>query len=164
MRSQTPYPAHVNLDFLETIKNFGETGVLNDYSENHFLIRIINNDISYFKDLFQRRNIRDIDPGIFSWNFILNLDGKIKNFINRFGNVEIEHFFKNQFAAGKSSYNENQFFEALSEFHVLSFSPISVRQCYERPYMSHGWEKARLLNPGGPIAQSKRNRCSIPPV
>lgn len=78
MRSQTPYPTHINLDFLETIKNFWETGVLDDYSENHFLIRAINNDISYFKDLFQRRNIRNIDTGIFSWNFIVNLNGKSK--------------------------------------------------------------------------------------
>ena len=29
-------PTHVNFDFLETIRNFWETGVLDDYSENHF--------------------------------------------------------------------------------------------------------------------------------
>lgn len=137
MRSQTPYPPHVNLDFLETIKNFWETGVLDDYSENHFLIRAINNDISYFKDLFLRRHIGDIDPDIFPWHFIVNLDGKIKNFTNRFGSNEIENFFKNQFAAGKSSYNENQFFEALSEFHVLSFfanfGPAMLREAIYEP-------------------------------
>lgn len=121
MRSQTPYPTHIDLDFLETIRVFWETGVLDDYSESHFLIRAIHNDVSYFKDLFLRRHIKDIDPSTFPWHFIVNLDGKIKNFMERFGNNKIEDFFKNQFAAGKNNYNENQFFEALSEFHVLSF-------------------------------------------
>lgn len=139
MRSQTPYPTNVNFDFLETIRNFWETGVLDAYSENHFLICAINNDISYFKDLFLRRHIRDIDPDIFPWHFIVNLDGKIKNLINRFGSDEIKNFFKNQFAAGKSSYNENQFSKHCQSFMYCPFSPISVRQCYKRPYMSLGW-------------------------
>lgn len=121
MRSHTPYPAHVDLDFLEIIRNFWETGVLDDYSEDHFLIRAINNDVSYFRHFFLRKHITDIDPSTFPWHFIVNLDGKIKNFMNCFGSVKIENFFKNQFAAGKSNYDENQFFEALSEFHVLSF-------------------------------------------
>lgn len=108
-----------------------------DYSENHFLIRAINNDISYFKNLFLRRHIKGLDPSIFPWHFIVNLDGKIKNFINCFGSDEIENFYRNQFTAGKSNYNENQFFEALSELHVLSFfanfGPAMLREAIYEP-------------------------------
>ena len=118
------------------------------------MIRAINNDISYFKDLLLRRHIRDLDPGIFPWHFIVNLDGKIKNFINRFDSDEIKNFFKNQFAAGKSSYNENQFLEELSEFHVLSFfvnfGPAMLQEAIYEPRLGEG--KA---------AQSGRPHCSI---
>ena len=121
MRSSTSYPTHFDLEFLKTIRGFWKQGVLDDYSDNHFLIRAIHNDVSYFKDLFLRRNITTIDPNIFPWHFVVNIDFKIRNFIDRFGSSEIENFFRNQFAAGKKHYNENQFFEALSEFYILSF-------------------------------------------
>ena len=49
MRSQTAYPATVDLEIFETIKNFWEKGIFDDYSEQHFIIRAINNDVSYHK-------------------------------------------------------------------------------------------------------------------
>lgn len=140
MRSNTPYPTHFDLDFLETIRGFWEKGIFDDYAENHFLIRAIHNDVSYFKDLFLKWHITDIDPNAFPWHFIVNIDGKIRNFTNRFGSDEIENFFKNQFAAGKGKYNENQFFEALSEFHVLSFfanfGPAMLREAIYEPRLA----------------------------
>lgn len=45
MRSQTAYLTTVDLEIFETIKIFGEKGIFDDYSEQHFIIRAINNDV-----------------------------------------------------------------------------------------------------------------------
>lgn len=151
MRSSTSYPTHFDLEFLETIRNFWQQGVLDDYSDDHFLIRAIYNDVAYFKDLFQRRNITTIDPNIFPWHFVVNIDFKIRNFIDRFGSSEIENFYRNQFAAGKKHYNENQFFEALSEFYILSFfanfGPGPLNESIYEPRLvdSHKNPEARFI-------------------
>ncbi len=121
MRSQTVYPVTVNSKIFETIKIFWKKGIFDDYSEKHFIIHAINNDVTYFKELFLRKNIKDINPNSFPWNFIANLNVKTVNLMHCFGNDVIEEFFKNQFAAGKSNYSENQFFEALSEFYLLAY-------------------------------------------
>lgn len=137
MRSQTAYPATVDLEIFKTIKFFGEKGIFDDYSERHFIIRAINNDVSYFKELFLRKNIKDINPTSFPWNFIANLNVKTINLMHCFGNDVIENFFRNQFAAGKNNYNENQFFEALSEFYLLAyfanFGPAKLTEAIYEP-------------------------------
>ncbi len=93
MRSQTSYPATVGLEIFETIKVFWEKGIFDDYSEKHFIIRAINNDVSYFKELFLRKNIKEINPTSFPWNFIANLNVKTVNLMQCFGNDVIENFF-----------------------------------------------------------------------
>ena len=137
MRSQTSYPATVGLEIFETIKVFWEKGIFDDYSEKHFIIRAINNDASYFKELFLRKNIKEINPTSFPWNFIANLNVKTVNLMQCFGNDVIENFFRNQFAAGKNNYNENQFFEALSEFYLLTyfanFGPAKLTEAIYEP-------------------------------
>ena len=137
MRSQTAYPATVDLEIFETIKFFWEKGIFDDYSEQHFIIRAINNDVSYFKELFLRKNIKEINPASFPWNFIANLNVKVINLMHCFGNDVIENFFRNQFAAGKNNYNENQFFEALSEFYLLAyfanFGPAKLTEAIYEP-------------------------------
>ena len=62
MRSQTVYPVTVNSKIFETIKIFWKKGIFDDYSEKHFIIHAINNDVTYFKELFLRKNIKDINP------------------------------------------------------------------------------------------------------
>ena len=168
MRSSTSYPTHFNLEFLETIRNFWQQGVLDDYSDDHFLIRAINNDVAYFKDLFQRRNITTIDPNIFPWHFVVNIDFKIRNFMDRFGSNEIENFFRNQFAAGKKNYNENQFFEALSEFYILSFfanfAPGPLNESIYEPRLvdSHKYPEARLIYGDDPILDIEIKTANFP--
>ena len=138
MRSQTKYPENNDLEIFQTLKEFWESGVLDDYSEQHFLIRAINNDVSYFKELFLRRNINSISPESFPWTFVVNLSAKINNLMHHFGNDKIQKFFKNQFAAGKNNYNENQFFEALSEFYVLAyFANFGSAELLEPTYEPH---------------------------
>ena len=121
MRSQTQYPENNDLGIFKTLKEFWEIGIFDDYSEQHFLMRAIKNDVSYFKELFLRRNINGIAPESFPLTFVINLSAKINNLMHHFGNDKIQEFFKNQFAAGKNNYNENKFFEALSEFYVLAY-------------------------------------------
>lgn len=96
MRSQTSYPATVGLEIFETIKVFWEKGIFDDYSEKHFIIRAINNDVSYFKELFLRKNIKEINPTSFPWNFIANLNVKTVNLMQCFGNDVIENCLNQQ--------------------------------------------------------------------
>lgn len=137
MRSQTAYPATVDLEIFQTIKNFWVKGIFDDYSEQHFIIHAINNDASYFKKFFLRKNIKGINSTSFPWTFVANLNVKTINLMNCFGNDAIENFFRNQFAAGKNNYNENQFFEALSEFYILAyfanFGPAKLMKAIYEP-------------------------------
>ena len=57
MRSQTQYPQKNDLEIIKTLKEFWEIGILDDYSEQHFLIRAIENDVSYFKKIFLRSGV-----------------------------------------------------------------------------------------------------------
>jgi len=116
LRSQTSYPATVGLEIFETIKVFREKGIFDDYSEKHFIIRAINNDVSYFKELFLRKNIKEINPTSFPWNFIANLNVKTVNLMQCFGNDVIENFFRNQFAAGKTIIMKTNFLRLYQNF------------------------------------------------
>lgn len=139
MRSNTTYPLDGNLELFQTTKEFWEKGLLDDYSEEHFLIRALNNDTAYFRNLFLRMHIHNIDYRSFPWNFIANLNVKAKNLIHVFGARAIEEFFQNQFAAGKKHYQENQFFEALSEFYLLAyfanFGPAKITGARYEPHL-----------------------------
>ena len=139
VRSTTTYPFNEDIELFQTTKEFWKKGILDDYSEDHFLIRALNNDTEYFRKLFLRMHIQNIDYCSFPWTFIANLNVKAKNLIDIFGAPVIEDFFQNQLAAGKRHYQENQFFEALSEFYLLSYfanyGPAKVAEAHYEPHL-----------------------------
>ena len=132
-RSEVPYPNtdDINIKFCSFFISSWEKGWFDSYSEDHFLIRAIENRLEEFigeKQLIEN-NINQynivkngsIDYSKFAYNFCINLSTKIDALKKYFGEEQIKNFVINQLSAGKEHYNEDCFFEALSEISILSF-------------------------------------------
>lgn len=106
-------------------------GWLDDFSDDHFLIKAIENRLTDFvgKDQLIENNsnqyniVQDgkVNRNLFCSVFCFNLSIKLDVLSKRFNEKEIEHFVKHQLSAGKEKYNEDVFFEALSEISILCF-------------------------------------------
>ena len=103
------------------IKEYWENGIFDEYSEEHFLIKAINNDVDFFRDFFLKKGFNMQYLSNFNVNFVINLNSKISCLRKYFGKKKIDSFIKHQFAAGKENYKEEAFFQALSEIHILFF-------------------------------------------
>ncbi len=130
-RSSIEFP--FTLDITGYLEKAWKEGWLDEFSEDHFLIKALNNkltNIDWASQLINNNTTSfntpithngDVDFNTFSKNFILNLSAKLKNMSNVLGEAEIKNFIINQLSAGKSSYNQDSFFQALSEIEILSF-------------------------------------------
>ena len=125
LRSKQPFPLDKCL--CGCLKDLWENKIFDEYSENHFLIKAINGDDEYFKNVFVRRNLSSQYRKGFGFNFAINLNYRINFLCNHFGKEKIYKFLKDQFAAGKGNYSEDKFFEALAEIHILTFFLAFVR-------------------------------------
>lgn len=134
-RSQTKYPL-CGLDLFGGLQKAWEEGWLDEFSENHFLIKAIEGRLNCFQGQkqFVANNGGSFSqsPSDFAVNFCINFSCKITKMIRVFGEEEIKRFITNQLSAGKQKYEEGQFFRALSEVSVLTFWCMrSVRGEYE---------------------------------
>lgn len=116
-------------DYLHTLWN---NGLFDEYSDDHFLIKALNGRLDSFNwsEQFINNNLsiypvinkdRTINYDLFCSNFCINLSFKLKFLSNVFGADKIEKFIVDQLSAGKDRYDENVFFQALSEIEILSF-------------------------------------------
>ena len=123
----------LNFDSLTSfLENAWNSGWLDEYSEDHFLIKAIYCDLSSFigEEQFVNNNHNisgvlnangNIDYNAFCSNFCINFSLKVGELAKIFGKKYIERYIKDKLSAGKKNYDENIFFEALSEFSILSF-------------------------------------------
>lgn len=131
MRRDTPFPRKSNLmtTFLE--KAWSD-GWLDAFSDEHFLIRALENRLQDFvgKSQLTQNNLAmycpvkpngDFDLASFCNNFCINLSMKLTGMSNAFGEDAIKRFITDQLSAGKQHYNEDTFLQALSEISILSF-------------------------------------------
>lgn len=131
-RSEQKFPS-VEHDLTGFLKKIWEEGWLDEYSEEHFLIKAINNNLSDIKWASQFINNNSnsfytaiksdgkIDFEQFTSIFLTNFSFRLHAMYLRFGEHHIKKFIKEQLSAGKEKYNEDQFFQAMSEIEVLSF-------------------------------------------
>ncbi len=131
-RSENVFPMG-DLDLIGYIKNAWIKGWFDEYSDEHFLIRAIKNqitDIEWKTQLmFNNSNSintplnqnGEIDFNIFSLNFIVNLSSRLFGISKTFGENKIKRFIEDQLSAGKDKYDRDKFFQALSEIEILSF-------------------------------------------
>lgn len=123
-RSEKPYPL-AELDLPGELKKAWENGWLDGFSEDHFLIKAIENRLDIYPSLFQESysvyRLYPISKNNFCWNFCINFSSRIGRMNKLFGEKAIQHFFVDQLSAGKDHYSEDQFFRALSEISVLCY-------------------------------------------
>lgn len=104
--------------YLESLR---EKGLMDDYSDNHFLIQAFNGKCDFFEKYPHLENSTLWGGAHRSSTFLANFSTKLERLSKRFSPKDIEGFVKNQLAAGKNNYSESQFFRALSEVNVLNY-------------------------------------------
>ena len=135
-----------DMEFLGFICEAWNEGWFDEYSEDHFLIKILENRLDSFVGMTQLVNNNlnmwnfvddngNVNTKAFSNNFAINFSLKMSNLSRVFGKKCIEGFVKNQLSAGKHNYTEDTFFEALSEISILCFysSLCNWDNCYYEP-------------------------------
>lgn len=118
-------------------------GWLDSYERKHFLIRCILGDNNYIRQFFcnQKYTYEGRLP-IQAETFVMNLSTKLGRLIDFFGEEHIKNFIINQMSAGKKHYNQNKFFQALSEVEILiyfiSFGPTYTKKGQYEPPVNQG--------------------------
>lgn len=154
-RSSLQFPVVDSEGFLSSLEFMWKEGWFDEFSSNHFLIQVLENRLSNLPWLTQllSNNSRSIYSPInpngtinyknFTTNFLYNFAQRMQSMLNAFGKEEMEKFVIDQLSAGKDKYDENQFFEALSEIEILSF------------FSSRGkWDNIVYEPPTGPNASN----------
>ena len=131
-KSEKVFPME-DVDLIGYIKNAWTKGWFDEYSNEHFLIRTIENQVtdiewktqlicnnsnSIHTPLYQNGGI---NFNAFSSNFIVNLSSQLFQISKTFGEGKIKRFIEEQLSAGKDQYDRDKFFQALSEIEILSF-------------------------------------------
>ena len=138
MRKDTPFPIYERekIELCKFLYNAWMNGWLDEYSNDHFLIKAIEGRLTTFigKEQLTENNItfqsitregKYIDSTgeefDFNFSFCINFSNRMQYLANSFGKENIKRFIVNQMSAGKQNYKEDTFFEALSEVSILSF-------------------------------------------
>ena len=137
-RSDSIFPIETNDLFMNSLRKLWEDGCFDEYSDDHVLIRALNNDINAFGNIIKRLKHCSWDypsDKIDSFTFLINFSNRLDSLIALFGYKQIADFVKSQLSAGKKRYDENTFLEAYTEILVLyyigTFGPICVSAQYE---------------------------------
>lgn len=113
------------IDLPGMLKRAWEKGWLDEYDENHFLIKAIYGKLDRYRGYQQyianNLHMWNTTEENFQINFCMNLSSKLAGLSALFGEEEIQRFIEDQLSAGKAAYDEEQFFRALSEVSVLTF-------------------------------------------
>ena len=157
-RSDLPFPQKPD-ELLLPLKKIWEEGWLDDFSNEHPLIKAIENRLTDFvaSKQLKSNNISfpsfgSEDISMFSLNYCCNLSNRIQFLLKTFGEPNIRRFFTDQVSAGKNNYDEFQFFRALSEISILSFlCTISQTGLYEPKINGRKNPEARLFLPNNVI-------------
>lgn len=132
MYSDKPFPLD-RIILTRYLERIWKSGWLDDFSEKHFLIRAIYNEISDIEwrtQLLSNNTLSryspinpegEIDYNQFTVHWILNFSVRLEAMDNYFGEKNIRRFIEDQLSAGKKNYDCDQFFQALSEIEILSF-------------------------------------------
>ena len=154
-----PFTKNIPEVLCPTLKRFWERGVFDEYSEQHFFICAMNGNVTQSARVSLQRNMARLRESCFgkfelhdfTTTFIINFASKFEALCNYFGEVEMEKFMKNQFSAGKKHYDDNLFWQALSEIHMLCYfnglGPAFVREAKYEPHLGKGKSnpEARLI-------------------
>lgn len=125
-RSESEFPLNRDIILFDFLYNIWKDGWLDDYSDEHFLIRAIENRLTDFigkqqVNLDNTPMYPEINEDNFILSFLMNFSKKMGGLCYAFGEGQIRKFVTNQLSAGKHNYSEEQFFRAMSEISVICF-------------------------------------------
>lgn len=148
-RFETKYP-NEELDLAGALKKAWTAGWLDEFSDDHFLIKAIEERLSEYPQLYclpaAMTTMYPITKDNFQQTFCMNFSAKITGLINLFGEEVIKDFFEAQLSAGKQKYDEDQFFRALSEVSILSYFVRNAHSgVYEQKTNGDKNPEARML-------------------
>lgn len=110
----------VFLDFLIELKS---KGYLDDFSDEHLLIRALNGKFDFIdnkKELY-KDNFFSYESCHKSTTFLSNFALPLKFFASHLKEADFEKFVRDQLSAGKENYDEDQFLRAVSEINVINY-------------------------------------------
>lgn len=119
-----------------------DEGLMDEYSSDHFIIKALKGEMDYINkhpNLFinDYLSLKEYD---LASTFIFNFSKALWLFAQYFPKCEIENFVKNQLAAGKENYSEEQFFRAVSEIHVINYILLqtkeNIKKCTYEPRLN----------------------------
>lgn len=114
-RHDEPFP--FDCCFCGQLSDIWTRGLLDEYSDSHFLIRALYQDNDYCNRILSTNGYnREENIAI---NFTLNMNSRLGRLYQLFDVNSIDEFIKGQLAAGKQNYDEKAFFQALSEIHAI---------------------------------------------
>jgi len=121
---------------IEYILTLKKNGLMDEYSDNHILIKAMRGEFDYFDKYphlgqvgISNKSERDL-----ATTFLMNFSPKLQYISRIFNDADFNEFIKNQLSAGKDNYSEEQFFRAASEINVLKFlGPVFTRAQYSFP-------------------------------
>lgn len=147
-RSESKFPLKNDFILFDFLYNIWTDGWLDDYSDEHFLIRAIENRLSDFigKQQVYLDNTPmypEINENNFVINFLINFSTKMNGLCYAFGKEQIKKFVINQLSAGKDNYSEEQFFRAMSEISVICYF-CSITTWKDKIYEPHTNGKKNL--------------------
>ncbi len=114
-----------HIDIPGALSDAWRRGWMNEFSDDHFLIKAIEGRLEKFEGINQfvinNCQLYHINDRNFQECFCINLSCSIAGLKDFFGENKVRQFFIDQLSAGKEKYDESQFFRALSEISVLRF-------------------------------------------
>lgn len=124
----------------EFIDGLRKRNLFDDYSKDHLINRAYINEFDHFKNyscfMEEHNPILNLNTGYecLPQNFLANLSLRLMQFYRIFDEKQADEFLKNQMAAGKDNYDEEQFIRALSEVHVLDYICSYSGEIVDRKY------------------------------
>ncbi len=108
---------------IEYILTLKKSGLMDEYSDNHILIKAMRGEFDYFnkyphlgsQDIFKKSEM-DL-----ATTFLMNFSPKLQYISRIFNDADFSKFVKDQLSAGKDKYCEEQFFHAASEINILKY-------------------------------------------
>ena len=164
MRHENIFPLIEYGDICGFLKSAWENGWLDDYAEDHFLIKAIEGRVTTFvgNEQMVNNNLNmqgivlpdgTIDVDTFQNNFCVNLSRRMQFLVEKYGEDNIKRFTMDQLSAGKENYREDAFFEALSEVSILFFYAhrASWMEMLYEPPVDRNTAKNPETNLSGPV-------------
>ena len=107
---------------IEYILTLKKNGLMDEYSDNHILIKAMRGEFDYFYKYphLGQESISKSERDL-ATTFLMNFSPKLQYLSRIFNTADFNEFIKNQMSAGKDNYSDEQFFRAASEINVLKF-------------------------------------------